>query len=74
MNNEQVISFGAARAAMHHGGTGLAALWFVALLFIVPGAILGSWILVGIGLFIAIPTAYTTYRHRQSRKMWSGPH
>jgi predicted metal-binding membrane protein len=73
MSNEQVIGMDAARWAMKSGNYGLGAMWVLALLLLVPGIIFGSWILIGIGLIVAIPTAIAQYRHHQNRKMWEQP-
>jgi hypothetical protein len=74
MNREQVASFGTAREAVsntvRYGDAGMLGMWIVVLLFVVPGVFFGSWILIGIGVLVAIPTAIASFRRYRNRKMW----
>ena len=73
MNNAQVVDFGFVRQAMKNGGTGLGGLWFIGLLPFVLGIIFDSWILIGIGAIVLVPTAVTSVRRYRDRKMWESP-
>jgi hypothetical protein len=73
MSNEQVIAFGFARQAMKNGSTGLFGLWVVGAIPFVLGIIFVSWILIGIGALILVPTTVTALRKRRDRKMWESP-
>jgi hypothetical protein len=73
MSNDQVISFGFARQAMKNGSTGLLGLWIIGAIPLVLGIIFVSWILIGIGALVLIPTTVTAVRKRRDRKMWESP-
>jgi hypothetical protein len=73
MSNEQVIGFDAARYAMKSGYYGLAGLWIVGFLLLIPGIVFGSWIFLTIAVLVLVPTGIAQYRRHQNRKMWESP-